>query len=105
MTNLERAAAIAAERGWPLVERYRGWPVYAASGWLWSIHPHELSVEQYRLIGLSIWPYAETGNLNATSYLGVYSQDAHESIDDFEAAREAMPATAFFGVPEEVALL
>lgn len=39
-TNLERAAAIAAERGWPLVEVYRGWAIYRPHALPHRPHPH-----------------------------------------------------------------
>ena len=107
MTNLERAAAIAAERGWPLVETYRGWAVYTmAFGAFGAMCPHEMSVEQACLVGrragMSNNPAAQYSDLAG---IEAYSlDDVRGKVDDFEAAREAMPATAFFGVPEEVAL-
>ena len=111
MTNLERAAAIAAERGWPLVETYRWWPIYRTLDhirWrVWGVHPYELDQQQF----LDIWNSAFTkadGLFAEDSCLGIFcNAGAHvlkDDIDRWEAAREAMPATAFFGVEEEVGI-
>ena len=110
MTNLERAAAIAAERGWPLVDVYRGWPVYGVDVprigyWLYAALPHEMDWDQARSVfgralytpGVAITPPTQVIAISAKS-------DIHYAIDRWEAAREAMPATAFFGIEEEVGI-
>lgn len=112
MTNLERAAALAAERGWPLVEVYRGWPVYHEDyqdfrygGFV----PHEIDWNQFWLVfaeasGKSPYPTAAE-KWGWPPVLGERTmRAARTAIDAFEAAREAMPATAFFGVEEEALL-
>ena len=108
MTNLERAAALAAEQGLPLVERYRGWDIYSANRFEVAALPHEMDVAQFRLV-------LEAGGFPASLHVGgdvpmallegiSHRGPTRDAIDRFEAAREAMPATAFFGVEEEVLL-
>lgn len=105
MTNLERAAAIAAERGVPLVEVYRGWAVYYTGEYA-AACPHEMDWHQFiaviHALGEDSLAGAPSGgSLNLLA--GCYTKyDVRLFIDDFEAARDAMPATAFFGVEQEV---
>ena len=113
MNNLERAAAIAAERGVSLVEPYRGWRVRVSGPrHLTAWCPHEVDWRQFCQIAdgagiteeeplhvtcLTVYDSNRKGLEGALTFL-------HGLIDRFEAAREAMPATAFFGVEEEVLL-
>lgn len=110
MTNLERAAAIAAERGWPLVETYRGWAVYKAETRekrdRWAVHPHELGQREFRMISADAFQMELDQFDSAIANLGLFtwSNSVADHIDRLEAAREAMPATAFFGVEEGVGI-
>ena len=108
MTNLERAAAIAAEKGWPLVETYRGWMVYGTpddeDGFsYWVVSPHEMDASQLGMVFDAAFGDHQIPNPGWTG-LGLATTSPIGDIDDVEAAREAMPATAFFGVEEEVLL-
>ena len=109
MTNLERAAAIAAERGWPLVETYRGWYVVQRDAWEFGAScPHEMDWAQFWQVFTATCGVAHyvtpAERDNQAPGLGASTlSDIRLYIDRWEAAREAMPATAFFGV-EEVAL-
>ena len=106
MTNLERAAALAAERGWVKVETYRGWDVYETDGEEWRhmlFSPHEMSGEQHNLVCRQLWPESTSSNLGACGARHRCEEITHVygTIDRWEAAREAMPASAFFRVEVE----
>lgn len=67
--------------------------------------PHEMDWQQFMAVlhalGDDSWagdPPGDSLNLLAGCYT---KYDIRLFIDDFEAAREAMPATAFFGVEAE----
>ena len=107
MTNLERAAAIAAEQGVPLVGPYRGWDIYMPGPFDYAgACPHELDIQQF--LAIEVNGEAPMDESEESEGLLLLTEgtlpDLMRYIDDFEAAREAMPATAFFGVEEEVGI-
>lgn len=109
MTNLERVAAIAAEWHAPLVSVHLGWPIYYDVGEFRAGCPHEMDWPQFVAVlefaGEDVDRSGDDDSDAAIVLGGCYSLGGIcQFIDDFEAARAAMPATAFFGVADEVAL-
>ena len=105
MTNLERAAALAAEQGLFFIEAYKGWDIYRAYGVEVAALPHEMDVVQFSIV-------LEAGGFPTSLHVGgdvpmallkgiSHHGSTHDAIDRWEAAREAMPASAFFGVEVE----
>lgn len=109
MTNLERAAAMAAEAGLPTVGSYRGWDIYryTDNGEYTAACPHEMDVGQFLQVDAVDGegePDMAGGQLCMLA--GVYTEaEIQEYINEWEAARAAMPATAFFGVEQESVVL
>ena len=84
---------------------YRGWDVYRAGCAFVSASPYEMDWWQFS----DVYGRASHSPLYCTTapddLIGIISVRGYAAyIDAFEAAREAMPATAFFGVEEEVLL-
>lgn len=88
MTNLERAAAIAAERGWPLVAVYRGWPVYSDGHRYFTASPWEMDNEQTRdVVERAGYTYDYESSKRVLGQSGYTLEQIRGDIDAFEAAR------------------
>jgi hypothetical protein len=106
MTNLERAAALAATWGMKSLEPYRSWSVYSDGDVQHAVSPYEMDWEQFctvsgraKWLPLTLARPAVSPPLQPMS-LSTYGS-VHAAIDAFEAARSTMPASAFFGVEAE----